>query len=110
MSDAGVSVRALCTCAIISSVFAGTLLHFVFLICFEQHLHAFLQFWLLWFAYNLMCEVWWMVCRSKQSTKAMNMDQWTAFLRFCEEVEVLSAPPPASIASFNRDTMLCFGM
>jgi hypothetical protein len=40
----------------------------------------------------------------------MNMDQWTGFLRFCEEVEVVSPPKPALIASFNRDTMLCFGM
>jgi hypothetical protein len=40
----------------------------------------------------------------------MNMDQWTAFLRFCEEVEVLSPLPPALIGSFNRDAMLCFGM
>jgi len=40
----------------------------------------------------------------------MNMDQWTGFLHFCEEVEVVSPPEPALIASFNRDTMLCFGM
>jgi hypothetical protein len=68
MSDAGVSVGASCTCAIIPSVFEQT------------------------------------------EYKAMNMDQWTGFLRFCEEVEVVSPPQPALIASFNRDTMLCFGM
>jgi len=46
MSDAGVSVGASCTCAIIPSVFEQT------------------------------------------EYKAMNMDQWTGFLHFCEEVEI----------------------
>jgi DCN1-like protein 4/5 len=39
--------------------------------------------------------------------KAMNMDQWTAFLRFCEEVEVLNQPIWKAAIDNSAFVMVC---